>query len=72
MISVEKKEIRQIKIPTIQHAANALQIFFFVSSFFCAPRQCAMTTVTPLPIPIRNPVYSDTRLVVEPTAPSAV
>ena len=43
------------------------------SAFFSsrAPRYRATITLTPLPTPMRNPVNSETRMAVEPTAPSA-
>ena len=42
-----------------------------VSFSLFAPTQRATSTFTPVPTPIRKPVNSVTRMVVEPTAPSA-
>ena len=58
--------------PATTQITSALNTVSRVSSSCPAPRNCAMRTFTPLPSPISSPVNSVTRIVVEPTAPSAI
>ena len=58
-------------IPTKRLKINDVWIVFLTFSFCPAPSCWAVLTLTPQPMPIRNPVNNVTRSDVEPTAPSA-
>ena len=57
--------------PVARQMTNAVRMEEAVRTLCCAPRCCATRTLTALPIPMRNPVNNDTRMVVDPTAPKA-
>ena len=61
----------QIKSPVRRQIRQEVWIVSCVSLWFPAPRLWATRTLTPLPMPIRNPVNSVTRRLVDPTDPSA-
>ncbi len=56
----------------MEHTSREECTVFAAPSLSELPSLCAVRTFTPAPIPIRNPVNSDTSSVVEPTAPSAI
>lgn len=58
--------------PVSTQSNRAVCTAFSVSSCRLAPNSCATRTLTPAPIPIRNPVKSVTRMEVEPTDPMAL
>ena len=57
--------------PVTRQSTNEVRMDADVRALSFAPRCCAIRTLTALPMPIRKPVNSVTRMVVEPTAPKA-
>ena len=58
--------------PTIIEVINDVKTPILILCLSSSPMYLAINTLTPLPIPIRNPVNKVTKMVVEPTAPSAM
>ena len=57
--------------PMSRQSSSAVWMLSMTSRFSFAPKCCATMTLTPLPMPIKKPVKSETNIVVEPTAPRA-
>ena len=57
--------------PAARQSTNEVRMAAAVLALSRAPRCHAIRTLTALPMPMRKPVNSVTRMVVEPTAPRA-
>ena len=59
-------------IPIVEHVTSAAKTDSVIFLWFFSPIKRATTTLTPFPSPIKKPVNSDTKIVVDPTAPKDV
>ena len=70
-VGVNAKPSASSRSPVISSSSAEVCTVSDTSRCRSAPRYRATVTFTPLPMPIMKPVNSDTRIVVEPTAPRA-
>ena len=71
MKRADSRQSTMMMHPVAKQITNDVRMEAAVRPLSLAPRCCATRTFTALPIPIRKPVNSDTRMVVDPTAPNA-
>ena len=71
MNRADSRQSAMMMHPAARQRTNEVRMEADTRALSRAPRCCAAWTLTALPMPMRNPVNSDTRIVVDPTAPKA-